>query len=64
MAFSITGNQDPTQDKVSEVDSSIAERVIILPPFGETRIYYILGAVIGLILIGSITLIIKKVLKK
>lgn len=64
MAFSITGNQDPTANKVSEVDSSIAERVIILPPFGETHIFYILGGVIGLILIAGITLIIKKVLKK
>lgn len=64
MAYSIVGNQDPTASKASEVDSSFAERVIILPPFGNVHIFYILGAVIGIILISGITLIIKKVLKK
>lgn len=64
MAYSVVGNQDPTADKASEVDSSIAEKVIILPPFGDTHIFYVLGAVIAVILIGGIVFIIRKVLKK
>ena len=63
MAFSIVGNQDPTVDTPAEIDASIAEKIVILPPFGDGNIvYYILGAVVGIILIGGITLIIKKVL--
>ena len=62
MAYSVVGNQDPTGD-VAEVDSNVAERIIILPPFGEQRIYYILGAVVALILIGGVILIRRKVLK-
>ena len=63
MAFSIVGNQDPTAAP-TEVDSSIAERVVILPPFGEVHIYYILGIAVSLILIGGIAFIIKRVMKK
>ena len=63
MAYSVVGNQDPRAE-AAEVDSSRAERVIILPPFGERHIYYILAATIAIILIGGITLIIKKVLRK
>ena len=63
MAFSIVGNQDPTVDTPGEIDASIAEKILILPPFGNGNIvYYILGAVVGIILIGGIILIIKKVL--
>ena len=62
MAYSVVGNQDPLEDP-AEVDSNVAERIIILPPFGEQRIYYILGAVVALILIGGVILIRKKVLK-
>ena len=64
MAYSVVGNQDPTSSTASEVDSSVAEKIIILPPFGNTHIYYILGAVIAIILIGGIVFIIRKVLKK
>lgn len=63
MAYSIVGNQNPLED-AQEVDASVAEKVIILPPFGSSPIYYILGITIGLILIGGITLIIRKVLRK
>ncbi len=63
MAYSVVGNQNPLED-AQEVDASVAEKVIILPPFGASPIYYILGITIGLILIGGITLIIKKVLRK
>lgn len=64
MAYSVVGNQNPTDSKAAEVDSSVAEKVIILPPFGQVYIYYIIAAVVGIILIGGIALIIKKVLKK
>jgi len=64
MAYSVVGNQHPTSTEPEEIDASAAERVIILPPFGERQIYYILGAVMAIILIGGITLIIKKVLRK
>ena len=64
MAYSVVGNQNPTDKKAAEVDSSVAEKVVILPPFGETHFYYLLGAVIAIILIGSILLIKKKVLDK
>lgn len=63
MAYSVVGNQNPTVD-AQEADASVAEKVIILPPFGSSPIYYILGITIGLILIGGITLIIRKVLRK
>ena len=64
MAYSVVGNQDQTQDNASEVDASAAERVVILPPFGQTPIYYVLGAIIGIILIAGIVLIIVKVNKR
>ena len=64
MAYSVVGNQNPEDSKAAEVDASLAERVIILPPFGDTHIYYILGAVISIILIAGITFTIKKVLPK
>ena len=63
MAYSVVGNQDPLLDDASEVDSSSAERIIILPPFGEARIYYAIGAIVAVMLIGGIILIRRKVLK-
>ena len=62
MAYSVVGNQDPSRPQGDEIDSSVADRVIILPPFGQIHIYYILIAVVAIILIGGITFIIKKVL--
>lgn len=64
MAYSVVGNQNPTATEASEVDASVAEKVIILPPFGDMHILYILIGVVGIILIGGIAFIIKKVLKK
>ena len=64
MAYSVVGNQDPSLDDASEIDSSVAERVVILPPFGQTQIYYLLASIVAIILIGGIVLIIRKVLKK
>ncbi len=43
MAYSIVGNQDPTKIP-SEVDSSKAETVVVIPPFGLTQIIYIIIA--------------------
>ena len=63
MAYSVVGNQDQTLDNASEVDASAAERVVILPPFGQTPIYYVLGGIIGIILIAGIVFIIRKVLR-
>ncbi len=63
MAYSVVGNQDPSLSDASEVDANVAERIVILPPFGEVRIYYILGAVVAVMLIGGIILIRRKVLK-
>ena len=62
MAYSVVGNQNPTSTDASEVDSNVAEKIVILPPFGEERIYYILGTVVAIMLIGGIILIRKKVL--
>ena len=62
MAYSVVGNQDPTTSDVAEVDSNVAERVIILPPFGNTHIYYIVGVIVAVILIAGIVLIRRKVL--
>mgnify|MGYP005763206159 CR=1 FL=1 len=64
MAFSVVGNQDPTSGSPAEVDANVAEKVVILPPFGEVRIYYIVGVLVAAILIVGIVLIKKKVLKK
>lgn len=64
MAYSVVGNQDPKENAATEIDSSMAERIIILPPFGDTHIFYILGAIIAIILVGGIVFIIRKVLKK
>lgn len=62
MANSIQGNQNPNE-MPKEVDSSIAEKVVILPPFGigNTVVYIILTISILAILIGGIVLIKKKI---
>ncbi|MBR1802737.1 MAG: hypothetical protein IJ777_02035 [Clostridia bacterium] len=64
MAFSVQGNQNPTQP-ISEIDSARAEKVVILPPFGNlhTYLYIGLGATIAILLGTSIVFIKKKVLK-
>lgn len=64
MAYSVVGNQDPTTDP-AEVDSSAAERIVILPPFGigETLTYLAIALAVGAILVVGIVLIRRKVLK-
>ena len=54
MAYSIVGNQDPTREPY-EIDADDSQEVLILPPFGNTHIFYILGGAVALILIVGIT---------
>lgn len=63
MAFSIVGNQDPTKAP-TEVDSSKAEEVVILPPFGQMYLYFGLGIAVLAVVVGGVILIKKKILKK
>ena len=64
MAYSVAGNQDPTQIP-SEVDAAKAERVMILPPFGSaTYVYIIIALAAATILVVGIILIKKKVIGK
>ena len=62
MAYSIQGNQDPTADIPSEVDSVKAEQVVILPPFGSGNmiVYICLGVAVLAILSTGIILIKRK----
>lgn len=52
MAYTVAGNQDPTVEP-QEIDADDSQEVIILPPFGQNYIYYILGAAVAVILIGG-----------
>ena len=63
MEYSIVGNQNPSA-QIAEVDSDSAQSVTVLPPFGQTYIYYILGIGIAIIAIAGIIIIKKKVVKK
>lgn len=65
MAYSIQGNQDPTETP-AEVDSVKSERVTILPPFGIGNIvvYIAIAVSVLVILAGGIIFIKKKVLNK
>ena len=62
MAYSIVGNQDPTIEPY-EIDADDSQDVVILPPFGNTPIFYVLISVVAFILIAGITITIV-VLKK
>jgi len=65
MAFSVQGNQDPTKpDSITEPDTSKAERVVILPPFGSEYVYYGLAALVMALLAIGIIIIKKVVLPK
>ena len=55
MEYSVVGNQNPTTEP-AEIDADSSQDVTILPPFGQQYIYYVLGGVIGLILIAGITM--------
>lgn len=62
MAYSIVGNQDPTIEPY-EIDADDSQDVVILPPFGNTPIFYVLISAVAFILIAGITITIV-VLKK
>ena len=64
MAYSIVGNQDPT-NVPSEVDSSKAETIVVTPPFGYTQIivYSIVALLAAAILTVGIIFIKKKVIQ-
>lgn len=72
MAYSVQGNQDPTVVKLNngtaklELDSSMAEQVKILPPFGIGNIVVYVTLAVGVlaILTTGIIIIKKKVLNK
>ena len=55
MSYSVAGNQDPTMEP-REIDADDSQEVVILPPFGNTHIFYVLGGAIALILIAGITI--------
>lgn len=63
MAESVVGNQDPTLEP-QEIDADDSQEIIILPPFGQQYIYYILGAAVAVILIGGIIGVIMVVRKR
>ena len=62
MAYSIVGNQDPTIEPY-EIDADDSQDVVILPPFGNKPIFYVLISAVAFILIAGITITIV-VLKK
>ena len=55
MSYSVVGNQDPTLEP-QEIDADDSQEVVILPPFGNTHLFYVLGGAIALILIAGITI--------
>ena len=55
MSYSVVGNQDPTMEP-REIDADDSQEVVILPPFGNTHLFYVLGGTIALILIAGITI--------
>ena len=63
MAYSVVGNQDTTQEPY-EIDAASPQEVVILPPFGQNTIYYVLGLGIGVILIIGLTAVIVVTKKK
>lgn len=65
MEYSVVGNQDPTQAP-QELDTDVAERVRILPPFGNAGMHIIIpivAVIVLVILTGGIIFIKKKILK-
>ena len=58
MAYSVQGNQKPSEPP-TEPDASRAEQVVILPPFGDGYLYLGLGIFI-LTLLGVSIIVIKK----
>lgn len=63
MAYSVVGNQNPKLEP-AEIDADDSQEITILPPFGQSYIYYVLGGAVALILIVGIALVIRVVKKK
>ena len=63
MSYSVVGNQDPTMEP-REIDADDSQEVVILPPFGQQYIYYILGTAVAVILIAGIVITIVVLKKK
>ena len=62
---SIVGNRNPNRGaSESEEDDDMAEDVTILPPFGENRVYYVLGLGIAIITLAGVVIIRRMVCKK
>lgn len=63
MAYSVVGNQSPVKQP-QEVDSDSAENMVILPPFGQNTMYYVLGTIVGIILIIGVVGVILVIKRK
>lgn len=63
MAYSVVGNQDPKAEPY-EIDADDSQEITILPPFGQSYIYYVLGGAVAIILIVGIVLVIRVVRKR
>ena len=63
MEYSVVGNQNP-DGKIAEVDADCAQTITVLPPFGQTYIYYILGIGVAAILAIGVITIKKKIIDK
>lgn len=59
MAYSIVGNQDPTENP-TEVDSSRAEEVSVLPPYGSNYLTYLGVGILAMSLLAGGVFLIKK----
>ena len=56
MNNSVVGNQDPTKEP-REIDADSAEEVTIMPPFGDKRMYELIGFTLSMTLfVGAIAL--------
>ena len=56
MNNSVVGNQDPTKEP-REIDADSAEEVTIMPPFGDKRMYELIGFTLSITLfVGAIAL--------
>ena len=63
MAYSVVGNQNPKKEP-EEIDSDVSQEVTIMPPYGQSYIYYVLGTTIAAILIVGISITIVVLKKK
>jgi len=55
-----TGNYEPHDKEYTELDGALAERVMILPPFGENYSNYFVIAIVSVIVLGAGIVFIRK----